>query len=142
MSKPICYVEFLWSPSGSGETERPIYSVAEAIEVIDYISATESEPATGNVPTAWATVVLRRGDGERLHVGKSDAAWLLILLRGASGPTRILRGNLPPGPWVVFLIPEWTDFERKDLVEPDRGQAAIEAWLRGDDPASVLTVEA
>src|SRR3954452_15563208 len=89
LAEPISFAEFPCSNDELPEAGQPIYSVEEAYAIFDKASAADSLPQEGQEPAAWATIIFRRADGQRLQVGQSDAGCLLILLRTSSTPTRI-----------------------------------------------------
>lgn len=78
---------------------------------------------------ASISVVLKNRWGRTLQVGMSDEGWLLILIRSDLHPTRIIRRGVPGTGRVPFLIPEWTDFERRDLLPEGDALRIMRDWL-------------
>jgi hypothetical protein len=90
----MCHAEFLWTREFDDPTEQEVWSVEEAYSIVEHIAATESEPAEGDEPAAWATVVFRRSDDARIQVGQSDVGWLAALV-----PMFILAGEIDGDEW-------------------------------------------
>ena len=72
---------------------------------------------------------LEDDQGDQLHVGCSDEGWVLThhpkegAVKAAIGDPRA-RGHKP------FLIPEWTDFERKHLIAAGLGETVVSLWIK------------
>ena len=139
---PICHVEFPCSDEKYPETGEPIFTLEQAYAALDRATVADSNPPEGQEPAAWATVVFRKAEGQKLQVGQSDAGWLLILYHTATTATRISIGARPRLPRIVFFLPEWTDLEGSHVVPAERGREALRVWLAGGDPATVVPFEA
>jgi hypothetical protein len=138
---PVCIIELLWPLHRPSEKEQRAFALRDVFAIINEVCEKHRRLATETDPVAWPTVILKRNDGERLQVGLSDEGWLLIVLPKGGGRSRIVRGNLPSGNRVVFLLPEWTDFDRKHVISPRFGAAAVDAWLHHRDPGPVAIGE-
>jgi hypothetical protein len=68
--------------------------------------------------------------GHKLHVGIHPLGWKLIRL--LPPPIRGLKGNLQGREIVAFMFPEWTEFYRDRLRDPESARRVIEEWLERD----------
>jgi hypothetical protein len=71
------------------------------------------------------SVLLQNASGELLQLGVSESYWLLILQQ----PTRLVRGKLRGEELVVYYLPEWTEFELRELLPSDEANALVREWL-------------
>jgi hypothetical protein len=74
------------------------------------------------------TVILRNRWGGWLQVGVSKYGWLLIM-KNAGEPLRVSHGTNQAEGYVIFLLPEWTEFEFSCLIANTTAEHVIENWL-------------
>jgi hypothetical protein len=71
---------------------------------------------------------LQDDQGNKLHVGCSDEGWV-VMYDPIEGVGSIAVGNKRARGHKPFLFPEWTDFERRHLVDPGIAEAIVRLWV-------------
>lgn len=66
--------------------------------------------------------------GDEFRVGCSEEGWVLMY-DPKEGTGRIALGNRREAGYKPFLFPEWTDFERKYLVDPTMAERVVMFWI-------------
>jgi hypothetical protein len=103
--------------------ENPTSAEQALARIKELHSSYESEEGEG------ICFFIEDDQGEQLHVGCSDEGWVLTY-HPKKGAVKAAVGDLRARGHKPFLIPEWTDIERKHLIAAGVAETAVSLWIK------------